>query len=44
MEILIIIGNGILWEENIQEGLEEEIIFEDKKDFEYEEELAFQEV
>ncbi len=35
MEILIIIENGVLWEENILDDLKDEIIFEDKEDFEH---------
>ena len=44
MKKLIVIENGMIWIKELKENDVEEIIFEDKQDFEYEEKLNFQEV
>lgn len=44
MNKLMVIENGMIWIEELKENDAEEIIFEDKQDFEYEEKLNFQEV
>ncbi len=44
MNKLMVIENGMIWIEELKENDAEEIIFEDKQDFEYEEKLNFLEV